>query len=178
MAPFYMEESLILCFTLEEEFRLHDLIVRRETICEETMKFRLQQAPFVITSMYKEFSRAMEKNRKIIFSESFFDFYFTKGREFASQMIKANFEELEVLDQTIAYRSVFNSYPAIYCMMMSAIQTTKDLGLKEQCKFTGKTGETACGLMCRDIPNFGEMRGVRIDDYSMFTKPMGHQHRR
>jgi len=27
------------------------------------------------------------------------------------------------------------------------------------------------GLMYRDIPNLEEMRGVRIDDYSMFTSP-------
>ena len=26
-------------------------------------------------------------------------------------------------------------------------------------------------MMCKDIPNFEEMRGVRIDDYSMFTSP-------
>jgi len=102
--PFYKEDSLTPCFTLEEEFRLHDLIVRRDAICEETIKFSLEQAPSLLTSMYKEFSRAMEKNRKIIFSESFFDFYFTKGRQYASQMFKENFEELKDLDQAVAYR--------------------------------------------------------------------------
>merc|ERR1711915_1050828 len=55
--------------------------------------------------------------------------------------------------------------------VMSAVEATKDLGLKEQCKFAGQTGEIARGLMYRDIPNFEEMRGVRIDDYSMFTSP-------
>lgn len=66
---------------------------------------------------------------------------------------------------------MFYSYPAIYCMMLSAVDAIKDLGLKEQCKFAGQTGEIGRGLLYRDIPNFEEMRGVRIDDYSMFTSP-------
>jgi len=83
-------------------------------------------------------------------------------------------------------RCMFYSYPAIYCMMLSAVDAIKDLGLKEQCKFAGQTGEIGRtkinqyvfvivfllgGLLYRDIPNFEEMRGVRIDDYSMFTSP-------
>ena len=36
---------------------------------------------------------------------------------------------------------MFYSYPAIYCMMLSAVDAIKDLGLKEQCKFAGQTGE-------------------------------------
>ena len=40
------------------------------------------------------------------------------------------------------------------------------MGLKGNCN-----GIFLGGLMCRDIPNFEEMRGVRIDDYSMFTSP-------
>ena len=59
------DQTLIPAFTFEEEFRLHDLEVRRDSMNEETLKFMLQKSPMIMNTSFETLAESFDKKKKI-----------------------------------------------------------------------------------------------------------------
>jgi len=150
-------------FTIEEEYRLHDLVARTELINLQIYK-ELMSADFM-RNMMNLFVSSMKKNEKIKTNENDLERYLTSSRElYASQSNKV-FDEFRVLKKKVAYRLHCNSWPALQCLELSSefclpqlySAVNKELssnipGLKE-----------ACELTCN--------RGLGLKNYAIFDSP-------
>merc|ERR1712106_311636 len=56
------DQTPTLSFTFEEEFRLHNLIVRRDYVMEEQFKYMLIKGPMIIKSSMEKLAQDISKN--------------------------------------------------------------------------------------------------------------------
>ena len=78
----YNEVSIQICdqplmpFTVEEEYRLHDLIVKREYFNEQSHSSMLEVDPVMVQNAEERMLADMNDNKKITFDEDYLDFFF------------------------------------------------------------------------------------------------------
>lgn len=160
-------QTLVAAFTFEEEFRLHDLVVRRDSVVEEMMKYMLLKGPSIMKSSLEQFSKSLNKKEKIHHTESQFEFGIKCSHEFVSFKCQEVFDEFKELD----IRCFCYSLPATHCLMLGINCWNKHLGLKEQAKLIGHTGVTSRRLWEQYFSNIEQLGGLGFEDYSMFTSP-------
>jgi hypothetical protein len=86
----YNEVTMKICnqpsisFTFEEEFRLHDLIVRREYMNEKTLAHLQDIEPTMVKTATERMFADINANRKVTFDEDYLDFYFSASQKIGS----------------------------------------------------------------------------------------------
>ena len=74
--------TLVAAFTFEEEFRLHELIVRRDYMVDEMTEYMLLKGPIIMKSALEQFSNSLNKKEKINQTESQIEFLMKCSHEF------------------------------------------------------------------------------------------------
>jgi len=103
---------LYMGFTVEEDFKVTDLTTRRE----------------VVQGMFNQLINAGEGGKKKLGKS----FDVERKRKLASSLFLGGFEEFEKLDKTVAFRRIFESWPAVVVAEMAASGCLN--GLHEQVK--------------------------------------------
>ena len=83
--------TLASAFTFEEEFRLHDFVVRRDFVNEEIMKYMCQKSPMIMKSTFDKFSESLHKKSKIHHTETQFEFWMKCSNEFGIFVVTLSF---------------------------------------------------------------------------------------
>jgi len=158
-------------FTFEEDFRLHELIVRRDHLDEEKQKYMMSKGPMVMSSVWGETARSIKNKGKITYSGSYANFVQECSRDLVSSTYNEVFNEFRSFDRSIAQSAVFFSFPAAACLTMATLDGTRHLGLKKQTLFMGYSGKTHSALWDQYFPHMEDLDGIGLEDFASFTSP-------
>ena len=75
------ERNFQFSFTFEEDFRLHELIVRRDHLDEEKQKYMMSKGPMIMNSVWGETARSVINKEKITYSGSYVNFVHECSRD-------------------------------------------------------------------------------------------------
>jgi len=178
----YNEVPLKICnqplmpFTFEEEYRLHDLIVRREYFNEKTAEHMLAMEPEKMQNAQEKMFADMRTNRKITFDEEYLDFFFNASKKIASKILPEVFDEFSHLKHNNVSKCIEHSFPATLPLMWACLEAKKDESLLEQDKFLGynHSNPTIALLMEKAekvLADIQTSKGTGMEDYSHFISP-------
>ena len=74
--PIKIYDQPVMSFTVEEEYQLCDLIVKREYFNEKSNSIMLESDPVMVQNAQERMYADIKENRKITFDEDYLDFFF------------------------------------------------------------------------------------------------------
>ena len=170
-------------FTIEEEFRLYDLIARNQHLEYITYKEIIRSAPEIMKRMIRIFVSSMKRNIKIKDDEEDMDRMMTSCRELCASKSKEVFDEFQVLKKSVAYRVHYNSWPALQSLLWTIFESNAGKGMQQQFQRAGGFQSPAgfpnelFNMFIGDFPEMKDlmdnegMRGAKIGDYALFISP-------
>jgi len=159
-------------FTIEEEFRLHDLVARAEHIQVMTYNEVSKFSPELMSKYINSMVYSLKRNLKIKDNEKDIETMYNIQRELFASKSKDVFDEFRSLKKTVAYRMHYINWPALQCLELAGFFGNKKKGLKQQCQFLG--GTSCYDLMTKTCPEINELPedlGLCLEDYYMFSSP-------
>lgn len=173
----YNEATMKICnqplisFTFEEEFRLHDLIVRREYMNEKTLAHMQDIEPTMVKTATERMFADINANRKVTFDEDYLDFYFSASQKIVSVILPEVFDEFKHLKRDIVNKCIANSFPSTLPLMWACLDSKKDERLLDQDKFLGYDCTTEIEKAEKLLPDIQTRKGMGMEDYSHFISP-------
>jgi len=178
----YNEVSIQICdqplmpFTVEEEFRLHDLIVKREYFNEQSHSSMLEVNPVFMQNAQERMLADMNENRKITFDEDYLDFFFNISSRIAGKILPNIFDEFKDLKNHSGCKCIEMSFPATLPLMWACLDYNKDARLLDQEKFLGynHSNSAFANQMKKAeefVANLHTRKGMSMEDFSHFISP-------
>jgi len=158
----------ILCFTLEEELCIHELIVKRE--------FMLDIIENVKNSSQSEQLRELVKitgigsQRKVSYAQRLCEASMRLGQHISSTRFQDVYHEFSAVNKVNAYNCHFASFPALCTFFYTVCEATKDLSLVDQQRMIG-CSEGSIARLLQQFPEALDMKGLGLENQSMFTSP-------
>jgi len=165
-------------FTIEEEFRLHDLVVRNDHIQSITYQEMMKTSPESVERMLNLFCTSHNKT-KLRIQETDMDKMCSASRELFASKSKEIFDEFHALKRNLAYRVQYTNWPALQCIQFATFLANKEKGVRNQIKFCGISdhlyGELAESFpqlkRFTEICNSQGSLGLGLESYDMFSSP-------
>lgn len=166
-----------LAFTIEEEFRLHDLVVRNDHIQTMTHQELMKTSPETMERMVNLYLTSQES--KIRIQEADMDKACNVSRELFASKAKEIFDEFHTLKRNLAYRVQYTNWPALQCIQFATFLANKEKGLRNQIKFCGISDHLYEELAASfpQLKKFTEVNnshgsiGLGLENYDMFASP-------
>jgi len=169
-----MQQVPHISFTIEEEFRLHDLMARRDHVEELTITKLLTTAPEMMRQMLYGFMTSFKNNVKIKMTEDTITLSNNASRELYASKSQDIFDGFNLLKKTVAYKVQYTSWPAQQALLLASGGANAHLGFRDQMKteLTDKSLEEVFAF----FPEIRQLweddgRGLALEDYEMFTSP-------
>jgi len=164
-------------FTIEEEFRLHDLVVRNDHIQSITHQELMKTSPETMERMMNLF--CVSQNTKVKIQEADMDKVCNATRELFASKSKEIFDEFHTLKQNLAYRVQYTNWPALQTIQFASFLANKGKGLRHQIKFCGVSDH----LYEEVADSYPQLKkfikicdtqgsvGLSMENYDMFSSP-------
>jgi len=164
-------------FTIEEEFRLHDLVVRNDHIQSITHQELMKTSPETMERMVNLYCASQTKILKI--EEADMDKACNVSRELFASKSKEIFDEFHTLKRNLAYRVQYTNWPALQCIQFATFLANKEKGLRNQIKFCGVSDHLYEELAesypqlkrFTEICNSQGSLGLGLENYDLFSSP-------
>jgi len=163
-------------FTIEEEFRLHDLVVRNDHIQSITHQELMKTSPESVERMMHVYCGS--QNIKVKIQEADMDKVCNASRELFASKSKEVFDEFHTLKRNLAYRVQYTNWPALQCIQFATFLANKGKGLRCQMKFCGISDHLYEEMKSypqlkrfTDICDSQSSLGLGMENYDMFSSP-------
>jgi len=164
-------------FTIEEEFRLYDLVARNDHIQSITHHELMKTSPETMERMVNLYCTS--PNMKVRIQEDDMDKVCNASRELFASKSKDIFDEFHTLKQNLAYRVQYTNWPALQCIQFATFLANKGKGLRHQIKFCGisdhlyeEVAESYPKLKrFTEICDSQGSLGLGMENYDMFSSP-------
>jgi len=174
--PIKIYDQPVMSFTVEEEYQLCDLIVKREYFNEKSNSNMLESDPVLVQNAQERMFADIKENRKITFDEDYLDFFFNSSSKIAAKLLPDIFDEFKDLKTPSGCKCIEISYPATLSLMWACLDYNKDARLLDQDKFIGyNSSNSAFAAQMKKaeqlIANIQTRKGMGMQDYSHFISP-------
>jgi len=147
------------CFTIEEEFQVHDLIAKREFMNDIFAQIKnnvlsTHENDSMVTKT--EDGKWQYEKRMMVASQNL-------GQQFGSAKFQDVFNEFRNVKRNIAYEYYYKSFPALLALFEAISEGTKDLTIAEQFTVLGSSKR-----LVQSLPN---IKGLGLDDMVHYNSP-------
>merc|ERR1711963_3881 len=161
-------------FTIEEEFRLHDLVARNDHIQTISHQQLLKTSPEIMERMVNLYVTSQKS--KLYVTEADMEKSSNISRELFASKSKEIFDEFHTLKRNLAYRVQYTNWPALQCIQFATVLANKGKGLRGQLRFGGISDQLYNELAERfpQLKSFTEdvcSDGFGLESYDMFSSP-------
>merc|ERR1719323_802453 len=158
-------------FTLEEEFRVTEYLVRIRKFSNQRFDFLFDTLPFY-ADVNVGFITYTMNGQKIPFNRELEKTLFARGSEFTKRNTKQIFQELNSLSSSVRGEMLSSTYPALYVVLFSILEgnTKEKTWLEQHSKTLQITEEVHARLKDRIAP-LVNVRSISIKDQERFTSP-------
>ena len=161
----------VISFTLEEEFRVMDYIVRIEQYQNRRFQYLSENFPH-----YKEMTLGYVgctlMGRKIPFNRVLENKLFSTGLEFTKQTSTEIFDEIGALNKFTKTDLIARTYPALYVVMWAILEgnTKEKTWMDQHMKTIHITKENHAAIK-DNIRGLENVRSISLKDQERFTSP-------
>lgn len=156
--------------TVEEEFRLHDLLARRDKLSEIHFKHIMTVKPLTGNACID----INKDDGKITYTKEFLDLMLGSGAAVeVGCLLKAEDNVDIICDKNLIYRCALNSFHAICAVSMTLINAAEEWKLRQQKAPYGKTGNAWLSLWEQNsqVNEAGKSEPSHQEEYSSDWRP-------